>query len=105
MEQVNTLVMDDESGIRFFIKETLQRAGHNVTTASSGEEALDILRDTRFDLVMLDLMLGGRVDGLRVLEAIRWRWPEAVVIILTAHGSLDSAMEAIREGVDRYLLK
>lgn len=104
-EQVRTLVVDDEAGIRFFIKETLQRAGHAVSTAANGEEALDVLRNTHFDLVMLDLKLGGRVDGLKVLEAVRWRWPDAVVVILTAHGSLESAMSAIREGVDRYLLK
>ncbi len=62
------------------------------------------LRETAFDLVMLDLMLGDRVDGLRVLEAVRWRWPETVVIIVTAHGSLESAMAAIREGVNGYHL-
>ncbi len=104
-EQIETLIVDDEAGIRFFIKETLQRAGHAITTAADGEEALEILRDHRFDLIMLDLKLGGRVDGLKVLEAVRWRWPDAVVIILTAHGSLESAMKAIRDGVDRYLLK
>lgn len=104
-DQVQTLVVDDEAGIRFFIKEALQRAGHVVTTAVNGEEALDLLRDTCFDLVMLDLKLGGRIDGLKVLEAVRWRWPDAVVVILTAHGSLESAIHAIREGVDRYLLK
>lgn len=104
-EQIQTLVVDDEAGIRFFIKETLQKAGHLVTTAASGDEALDVLRDSRFDLVLLDLKLGGRTDGLKVLEGVRWRWPNAVVIILTAHGTLDTAMTAIREGVDRYLLK
>lgn len=104
-EQIETLIVDDEAGIRFFIKETLQRAGHAITTAADGEEALEILRDHRFDLIMLDLKLGGRVDGLKVLEAVRWRWPDAVVIILTAHGSLESAIKAIRDGVDRYLLK
>jgi DNA-binding response OmpR family regulator len=104
-EQVRTLVVDDEEKIRFFLKETLQRAGHTVVTASSGEEALDRLRETPFDLIMLDLRLGGRIDGLRVLEAVRWRWPETVVIILTGYGSLESAMAAIREGVDGYLLK
>lgn len=104
-QQMNTLVVDDEKGIRFFLRETLRRDGHAVETASSGEEALAKLRDTRFDLVMLDLRLGGRTDGIRVLEAIRWRWPETVVVILTAHGSLDTAMAAIREGVDGYLLK
>jgi len=104
-EQIRTLVVDDEAGIRFFLEETLRRAGHAVVTASSGEEALDRLRETPFELAVLDLKLGGRVDGLRVLEAVRWRWPETVVIILTAHGSLESAIAAIREGVDGYLLK
>ena len=104
-EQNHTLVVDDDEGVRFFLEETLRRDGHIVVAASSGEEALDRMRDTFFDLVMLDLKLSGRVDGLRVLEAVRWRWPETVVVILTAHGSLESAMAAIREGVDGYLLK
>ncbi len=104
-EQVHTLVVDDEEKICFFLKETLQRAGHVVVIANSGEEALARLRETHFDLVLLDLMLGGRVDGLRVLEAVKWRWPETAVIILTAYGSLESALTAIREGVDGYLLK
>jgi DNA-binding response OmpR family regulator len=104
-ELVRTLVVDDEEQVRFFLKETLRRAGHLVTTVDSGEEALDRLQETRFDLVMLDLLLGGRVDGQRVLEAIRWRWPETVVVMLTAHGTLDSAVAAIQEGVDGYLLK
>ena len=102
---LRTLVVDDEERIRFFLQETLQRSGHVVTTASSGEEALERLQETSFDLVMLDLMLGGRIDGQRVLEAIRWRWPGTIVIILTAHGSLESAVSAIQEGVDGYLLK
>jgi DNA-binding response OmpR family regulator len=56
-------------------------------------------------VVVLDLMLGGRADGQRVLEAIRWRWPRTVVIMMTGHASLESAVEAIQEGVDGYLLK
>lgn len=104
-EPVRTLIVDDEEGIRFFLREALEQVEYEVVEASSGEEALDRLRETRFDLVMLDLMLGGRVDGIRVLESVKWRWPETVVIILTAHGSLDSALTAIREGVDGYLLK
>jgi DNA-binding response OmpR family regulator len=102
---VRTLVVDDEEGIRFFVREALQQVGHTVVEAASGEEALDRLRETPFDLIMLDLMLGGRVDGIRVLESVKWRWPDTVVLILTAHGSLDSALSAIREGVDGYLLK
>jgi DNA-binding response OmpR family regulator len=104
-ELLCTLVVDDEERIRFFVKETLQREGHVVTEATSGEEALEILQDTSFNVAILDLMLGGRVDGQRVLEAVRWRWPGTVVIMMTAHGSLESAVEAIQEGVDGYLLK
>lgn len=105
VDLLRTLVVDDEERIRFFLKETLERVGHTVTAAASGEEALDRLQDTAFDLAILDLKLGGPIDGQRILEAIRWRWPATVVIMLTAHGSLDSAVEAIEEGVDGYLLK
>jgi DNA-binding response OmpR family regulator len=102
---LRTLVVDDEERIRFFLTETLGRMGHIVAAAASGEEALDRLRDTAFDLAILDLKLGGPIDGQRILEAIRWRWPATVVIMLTAHGSLESAVDAIQEGVDGYLLK
>ena len=103
--QIQTLIVDDDEGIRFFLQEVLTGEGHAVVTASSGEEALERLRDQRFDLAFLDLNLGGRIDGLRVLEAISWRWPQMARVILTGHGTLDSAMSAIREGVDAYLLK
>lgn len=105
MDKVHTLVVDDEPGIRFFVEETLHRSGHDVATAKSGEEALDTLRDTPFDLVILDLKLGGKVDGIKVLEAIRWRWPDTRVIIFTAHGSLETAMKAIDQGVEKYVQK
>ncbi len=104
-ETLQALVVDDEAGIRFFLEEVLQRIGYTVVTAANGEEALERLRDSAFDLVMLDLRLGGRVDGLRVMEAVKWRWPDTAVVILTAHASLESALAAIREGVDGYLLK
>lgn len=105
MDKVHTLVVDDEPGIRFFVEETLHRSGHDVTTVKSGEEALKTLRNTPFDLVILDLKLGGKVDGIKVLEAIRWRWPETNVIIFTAHGSLESALKAIDQGVEKYVQK
>jgi DNA-binding response OmpR family regulator len=104
-ELIRTLVVDDEERIRFFLTETLERVGHVVTAVASGEEALHRLQDTAFDLAILDLKLGGPIDGQRILEAVRWRWPATVVIMLTAHGSLESAVDAIQEGVDGYLLK
>ncbi len=73
---IQTLIVDDEENIRSFISETLENVGHVTSQAISGEEALAVLRDQFFDLVVLDLNLGGKVNGLRVLEAIRWRWPK-----------------------------
>ena len=105
MEKVHTLIVDDEPGVRFFVEETLHRSGHDITTAKSGEEALETLRDTPFDLVILDLKLGGKIDGIKVLEAIRWRWPGTCVIIFTAHGSLDTAIQAINQGIEKYVQK
>jgi DNA-binding response OmpR family regulator len=105
MSKIHTLVVDDEPGIRFFVEETLHRSGHDVVSAKCGEDALEILRDTPFNLVVLDLKLGGKVDGIKVLEAIRWRWPDTSVIILTAHGSLDTAVSAIDFGVEKYVQK
>lgn len=104
-ETISCLVVDDDAGVRFVLEAALNRAGYLVTQAGSGEAALALLRDRAFDLAVVDLSLGTRVDGLRVLEAIRWRWPRTAVVILTAHGSLESALAAIREGVDGYLLK
>ena len=100
-----TLIVDDEQNIRTFIGRALELVGYEIELAADGKQALDLIRDKHYDLVFLDLNLGGKVDGLRVLEAIRWRWPDTAVIILTGHGSLESAMQAIREGVDIYLLK
>jgi two-component system alkaline phosphatase synthesis response regulator PhoP len=105
MGKIHTLVVDDEPGIRFFVQETLHRSGHDVMTVKSGEEALETLRDTPFDLVILDLKLGGKIDGIKVLEAIRWRWPETSVIIFTAYGSLDTALQAIDHGIEKYIQK
>lgn len=104
-EQIRTLVVDDDQGIRFFLEEALKDAGYQVSTVSNGRDALDLLRVERFGLILLDLRLGGHVDGQRILEMVKWRWPETVVIILTAYGSLESAIDAIHEGVDGYLLK
>ncbi len=104
-DPIQTLIVDDDEGIRFFLSKALSEEGHQVVTTSNGKEALEILRNQAFDLVVLDLRLGGRIGGLRVLQAISWRWPQTARIILTGHGTLDSAREAILEGVHAYLLK
>ena len=102
---MRTLIIDNDKNTTIFLEELLKRQGHEVSKISNGEEALNLLRDTSFQLIILDIKLAGRVDGLRVLKAVRWRWPETVVIILTAHVSLESALAAIQDGVDGYLVK
>lgn len=102
---LSTLVVDDEANIRLFLRLALEKAGHSVVEAEDGARALETIRETRFDVVVLDLNLGGKIDGLRVLEGVRWRWPETIAIILTGQCTLESSLAAIREGVDGYLLK
>jgi len=104
MGSARILIVDDEESIRFFLTNTLKQE-YQVVTAESGEAALVCLQESAFDLVMLDLRLRGRMDGMRALETIKLLWPETAVIIITAHGSFESALAALREGVDGYLLK
>lgn len=100
----HVLVVDDEVGIRYFLERFLLREGWNVATADSGEAALAELAHTEFDVVLLDLKMKG-VGGLDVLEVLRQQWPATSVIILTAHASLESAVEALRRGAHDYLFK
>ncbi|MDF1515287.1 MAG: response regulator transcription factor [Anaerolineae bacterium] len=91
--------------MRFFLEKTLVKGECAVVCAEDGEQALNLLRETAFDLTILDLHPGGRVDGMRVLQAVNWRWPDTAKIILTGQGTLDAAIDAIREGVDAFMLK
>ncbi len=98
------MVVDDEKLIRWSISRHFEARGHQVTTAESGEEALHLLQSCRPDLLLLDLRLPG-LDGLHVLRAARERYPELVVLMLSAHGSVDSAVAAMRQGAADFLTK
>lgn len=98
------LVVDDEPGIRFFLEETLTRDGHQVVAVESGEAALKQIAAQEFDLALLDLKLKG-IGGMEVLAALRRRAPDTAVIVLTAHASLETAVEALRQGAHDYLFK
>jgi DNA-binding response OmpR family regulator len=103
-DRATILVVDDEEGIRYFLERFLTREGYQVVTAPSGEAALARLASTEFDVVLLDLKMKG-IDGLDVLADLRQRWPATSVIILTAHASLESAVEALHRGAHDYLFK
>jgi DNA-binding response OmpR family regulator len=98
------LVVDDEAGIRFFLEETLTRDGHQVVAVDSGEAALERIAVQEFDLALIDLRLRG-INGLEVLGALRKRSPDIATIVLTAHASLETAVEALRQGAHDYLFK
>ena len=98
------LVVDDELAMRATLTEILQGEGYRVTAASNGEAALDVLRQNLIDLAVLDLKMEG-LDGLQVTEAAQRINPDTVIIMLTAHGTLESAISAMRRGAYDYLLK
>jgi DNA-binding response OmpR family regulator len=98
------LVVDDEVGIRLYLEEILVRDGHQVLAVESGEQAVAILEQRSFDLALVDLKLKG-MDGMEVLSAIRQQALDTVVIILTAHATLETAVEALRQGAVDYLFK
>lgn len=98
------LVVDDEQPVRVTLKEVLSREGYEVLTASSAQEALQVMGDTAIDLVMVDLKMEG-MDGLRLMGEIKQQWPETVLIILTGYATLESALKALRCGAHDYLLK
>jgi DNA-binding response OmpR family regulator len=103
-EEARILVVDDELSIRLLLTEELSQEGYQVGTAASGEEALAMLQEDTFDLILLDLKMPG-IDGLQVMEEARKLAPNTVVIMLTAYATLDSAVEAMRHGGHDYLLK
>jgi DNA-binding response OmpR family regulator len=103
-DSANILVVDDEQNIRLTLSALLRRAGHTVTTASSGEEAVSLFSTQPFDLMLVDLQMTG-ITGIQVVEALRMRGLDTEVIILTGHGSLESAIEGIHQGIFDYMLK
>ena len=98
------LVIDDEPHLRRSLMLILQRAGYQVTVAGSAREGRHYLQAGPYDLIFLDLKMP-EVDGLTFLAEIREQYPDLPVLILTAHATLESAMEAVRQGARDYLLK
>jgi two-component system response regulator HydG len=99
------LIVEDEVAHADTLREILQRAGHGCTVAHDGPSALDRIRSRPFDIVVTDLMLGGPIDGLGVLEAAREHSPEAKVILITAHSSVNTCRTALQNGAFDYIEK
>ncbi len=98
------LVIDDEAGIRESLEVLLTLEGYAVKMAADGEEGLRILDQESFDLVLLDLALPGQ-SGLELLPQIKERQPELPVIMITAYGTVDNIVEAVRAGAENFIQK
>jgi two-component system alkaline phosphatase synthesis response regulator PhoP len=98
------LVVDDEGAIRYSISKTLQRVGYQVSAASSGEEALTMLENQEFDVVLTDIRMPG-LTGVDLLAKIKEKAPDSIVILMTAYASLGTAVESLRLGAHDYLIK
>ena len=98
------MVVDDERTTRLSLSEIFTLRGAHVITAADGQEALNKLRESTVDLMVLDLKMPGR-SGLQVAEEVQRLSPGTVIILLTAHASVYSAIGALRQGVFDYILK
>jgi YesN/AraC family two-component response regulator len=104
MNEKRILVVDDEEIVRYSLKNILVTAGFEVEDVASAEEALKLLYEQSFHMVLTDLVLEG-MGGLELLENIKVVSPKTLVIVITGYGSLKTAVAALRLGVYDYLLK
>lgn len=104
MGTAKILIVDDELIMRESLAGWLERDGHKVDKAASGEEALKLLENTRYDILLLDIKMDG-MSGLEVLKRVRESDPDVAVVMITAYGSVSTAIEAMKNGAYDYLMK
>ena len=104
MSSTKIFIVDDELVMRKSLSGWLERDGYEVDTAESGEEAIEKLKETRFDVLLVDIKMEG-ISGLDVLKHVRENDPDVAVVMITAYGSISTAIEAIKNGAYDYLLK
>jgi ActR/RegA family two-component response regulator len=104
-EQPRVLFVDDEESIRVTLPPMLESYGFSVTSAGTVPEALRLISQKEFDVLIADLNVGSPGDGFTVVSAMRRTQPKAVNFILTGYPAIETALEAIRQQVDDYLIK
>lgn len=104
MEEMKMMLVDDEERFLSTTKKLLSKKGYDVFTAISGAEALEKLRTQNIHVVILDVKMPG-MDGIETLKAIKRRFPMVEVIMLTGHGTVESAVEGLKSGATDYLTK
>lgn len=104
MENRPILIVDDEKNIRMTLSQSLESLAIETDTASNGEEALAKLKEKDFGLILLDIRMPG-MDGMEVLRQVRGIRPDIRIIMITAYGTIESAVEAIKLGAVDFLQK
>lgn len=101
----SVLIVDDERGIRESLTGLLEDEGFAVESASTGEACLLCLEQRPFDCVLLDVCLGDGIDGLETLARVKVTWPHTPVLMISGHGTIETAVEAIKKGAYDYISK
>jgi DNA-binding NtrC family response regulator len=100
----NVLIVDDDEVVRLSHLRSLKSAYCDIEAVGDGEDALRVMEQQRFDVVLLDLRMPG-MDGMSVLRAIKQKWPESEVVVITGYPTIETAKEAVRLGAYDYLAK
>jgi len=103
-EERRILVVDDEEGVRNLLQRMLTEAGYNVVTAANGQEALDKVSQLEVGVIFLDMKMPG-ISGMEVLRQLTANWPDVCVIMATAVGDAQTAIEAMKLGAYDYIIK
>lgn len=103
-DSARVLVVDDEGAIRYSVSKTLQRIGYQVDEASSGEEALELIGKSEYEVILTDIRMPG-LTGVELLKRIKDVSPDGIVILMTGYASLGTAVESLRLGAHDYLIK
>ncbi len=98
------LLVDDDDILRDSIKDILEDENHNITSINNPTNALQTLENESFDVILSDVKMP-EIDGLAFLKTVKEKYPNTPIIMLTGHGSVDSAVQAMRDGALNYLLK
>lgn len=105
MQVLNILVVDDDPVTRSLLRTKLSNANYKVDTADDGVAAVSMITQQFYDVILTDLMMPGGIDGIDVLERAKERNIKTEVILITAHGSIDNAIVAMKKGATDYLQK
>ena len=103
-KRANILIVDDEEVVRLSHLRSLAGTDCNAQVAGDGKEALRVMEQHPFDVILLDLRMPD-LDGMDVLKIIKKRWPDSEVVVITGYPTIDSAKESVRLGAFNYLTK